>query len=52
MLTFKEAQLRAIQRERDAQRDDGGLNRKLTVQQAARRLPRLVPRSAQGGGGG
>jgi integrase len=34
VLTFKEAQLRAIQHERDAQRDDGGLNRKLTLQQA------------------
>jgi integrase len=34
VLTFKEAQLQAIQREREAQRDDGGINRKLTVQQA------------------
>lgn len=35
VLTFKQAQLEAIQRERAAQRGDGGLNRKLTVRQAA-----------------
>ena len=35
ILTFKKAQLEAIEREKAAQRDDGGVNRKLTVRQAA-----------------
>jgi integrase len=35
VFTFKQAQLAAIEHEREAQRDDGELNRALTVEQAA-----------------
>jgi integrase len=35
VLTFKQAQLAAIEREKEAQRDDAELNRALTVEQAA-----------------